>query len=144
VTLREKGVAAARRLRSRVTQKRKKKRPAAFLARPAGAALGIAMKRRYELHAQLQPSSQFSQQPHGQSQSGHPWQQSSAQQPPAVHCSEAGAVVVPVKPAKSRDDAMAKGANTLVNISKLTFWLMVARQSARHFNVEIEQQTSAV
>jgi hypothetical protein len=63
---------------------------------------------------QLQPSSQFSQQPHGQPQSGQPWQQSAAQQPPAVHCS--GEAVVPVKPANHSEDAMAKGPNTLVII----------------------------
>jgi hypothetical protein len=66
------------------------------------------------LQVQLQPSSQFSQQPQGQSQSGQPWQQSAAQQPLAVPCS--GAAVEPAKPANHRDDAMAKGPNTLVII----------------------------
>jgi hypothetical protein len=74
----------------------------------------VTAKWGYELHVQLQPSSQFSQQPQGQSQSGHPLQQSAAQQPPAVHFS--GAAVVPAKPANHRDDAMAKGPKTLVNI----------------------------
>jgi hypothetical protein len=68
----------------------------------------------YELHVQLQPSAQFSQQPQGQSQSGHPLQQSAVQQPPAVHSPDVA--VVPAKPANHRDDAMAKGPMTLVNI----------------------------
>jgi hypothetical protein len=80
----------------------------------------------YELHVQLQPSSQFSQQPQGQSQLGHPLQQFAAQQPPAVHSPDTGAAVVPAKPANHRDDAMANGPNTLVIIRKLTFWLMSA------------------
>jgi hypothetical protein len=88
---------------------------------------------------QSQPSSQLSQQPQGQSQSGHPWQQSAAQQPPAVHSPGAGVAVVPPKPANHREDAMARGPNTLVIIRKLTFWLMVARQSAWRIEIETEQ-----
>jgi hypothetical protein len=76
----------------------------------------VTAKWGYELHVQLHPSSQFSQQPQGQSQSGQPLQQSAVQQPSAVHFSGAGAAVGPANPANHRDDATAKGPKTLVNI----------------------------
>jgi hypothetical protein len=60
-----------------VTQKHKKKTADRCSGRPAGASLGMASKRRYELHVQSQPSSQSLQQSQAQLQSGHPWQQSS-------------------------------------------------------------------
>ena len=82
-----------------------------------------ASKAAYDSQVQSQPSAQLSQQPLSQPQSGHPSQQPLSLQQPVV-----GAAAGPVEANDSAPvERAARAANdqsALVNMMKLTFWLM--------------------
>jgi hypothetical protein len=65
---------------------------------------------------QLQPSSQLSQQPQSQLQSGQSLQQSSEQQLPPSQQPPAPEVGVALAPLKNRPETIAREPNNLVNI----------------------------
>jgi hypothetical protein len=72
---------------------------------------------RYDLLGQLQPSAQFSQQPHSQLQSGQPLQQSSEQQLPLSQQPPVDGVdELALAPATNRPERIASEPNNLVNI----------------------------
>lgn len=77
----------------------------------------------YDWHWQWQPSAQLSQQLLSQLQSGQPSQQLFAQQLPE-HWVAAGVLPAKARPLVKSAPTVARENNVLVNMMKLTFWLM--------------------
>ena len=78
----------------------------------------------YFSHVQLQPSAQLSQQLLSHLQSGQPSQQPLSLQQPLVQVAATGEVPANARTPVLKRTAVARDKIALVNMMKLTFWLM--------------------
>ena len=110
-------------------------------ASPAGASrchLHMALKRKalrsesdFDEQVQSQPSAQLSQQPLSHLQSGQPSQQPLSLQQPLVQVAAAGVGRGEREHTGAQDECGGQENNALVNMMRLTFWLMIGTSGFR-------------